>query len=82
MYSRLAKLALASLATLGFVWATPALADHVVVKRNVTFHEGPAKSTTAIAYPKPGDEFQLLDDGVRVAGYYHVARTDGREGWI
>ena len=52
------------------------------VKRDVTFHEGPAKASGAIAYPKPGDAFQLLDEGKRIAGYYHVARADGRDGWI
>lgn len=71
-----------AIGAVGLFWSVSALADHVVVKRNVTFHEGPARSTAAVAYPRPGDEFELLDGGARVAGYYHVARTDGRDGWI
>jgi beta-lactamase superfamily II metal-dependent hydrolase len=67
---------------LGLACPAPALADHVVVKRNVVFHEGPSRPTPAIAYPVPGDAFQLLDDGQRISGYYHVARADGRRGWI
>ena len=82
MFSCCARFVSGGLVALALVWCSPALADHLVVKRNVTFHEGPTKSTPAIAYPKPGDAFQLLDEGQRVNGYYHVARADGREGWI
>jgi beta-lactamase superfamily II metal-dependent hydrolase len=82
MHFRLGRLAGATFGAFALLLAAPALADHLVVKRHVTFHEGPAKATAAIAYPTPGDQFQLLDDGARVAGYYHVARSDGRVGWI
>lgn len=82
MDSRLRQLFARVFVALALLWASPALADHVVVKRDVVFHEGPGRGTPAIAYPRPGDEFQLLDEGQRVSGYYHVARVDGREGWI
>ncbi len=82
MISRLRQSLVGILPALSLICSAPALADHVVVKRDVVFHEGSASSTPAIAYPSPGDAFQLLDDGQRVSGYYHVERADGREGWI
>ena len=78
MQSRLRKLAFACFEAWCVLWTTPALADHVVVKRNVTFHEGPARSSAAIAYPRPGDQFQLLDQGHRDirSGHGKIEWTD------
>lgn len=82
MPSRLMKIAAIAFGSVALIWAVPALADHVVVRRNVTLHDGPAKTAPAIDYPTQGDEFELLDDGQRTSGYYHVARADGRQGWL
>ncbi|MCB4859171.1 MBL fold metallo-hydrolase [Sphingobium sp. PNB] len=62
--------------------ASPALADHVVVKRHVTLREGPTRESAVVLYPELGATFRLLDDGARQRGYYRIALEDGSTGWI
>jgi len=82
MKSRLCTFAAASLSAIVLSWSVGALADHVVVKRHVTLHESSDRTSAAISYPEPGDEFELLDQGQRTSGYYHVQGADGRTGWV
>jgi competence protein ComEC len=62
--------------------AGAAWADDVVIQRNVTVREGPARRTHAITFPAIGTRLDLLDEGATRNGYYHVRLPDGREGWV
>jgi beta-lactamase superfamily II metal-dependent hydrolase len=59
-----------------------ALAESVVVQRNVTVRTGPSRSFPHIIYPEIGAVLELLDEGARRSGYYHVRLADGRTGWV
>ena len=66
----------------GFLAPAMALAESVVVQRQVTIRTGPSRSFPHIIYPEIGAVLELLDDGSRRSGYYHVRLPDGRTGWI
>jgi beta-lactamase superfamily II metal-dependent hydrolase len=61
---------------------TPLLADDAVVQRHVTVREAPASDSDAVDFVEPGDRLDLLDEGERRNGYYHVRLPDAREGWV
>lgn len=63
------------------VASTTADAD-VVIRRDVTVRAAPNRRSTALDYPPVGTRLDLLDDGARQRGYYHVRLPDGREGWV
>ncbi|TMJ12395.1 MAG: MBL fold metallo-hydrolase [Alphaproteobacteria bacterium] len=77
--SRLA--AAASFIGTAFV-ASPAWADDVVIQRDVTVRAAPTKASQKLDFPAVGTRLDLLDDGARQHGYYHVRLPDGREGWV
>jgi beta-lactamase superfamily II metal-dependent hydrolase len=54
----------------------------VVIRRNVTVRAAPERTSAALAFPAVGTRLDLLDDGARQRGYYHVRLPDGREGWV
>lgn len=62
--------------------AVPALAEQVAIQRNVTVRETPNRRSDPLNFPAIGSRLELLDDGSRRAGYYHVRLPDGREGWV
>lgn len=66
----------------GVLGAGPALADHIVVKRHVTMREAPSRTSDVVTFPEIGTALELLDDGARQRGYYHIVLPDGRRGWI
>jgi len=72
----------AILAAALFAAPAPLLADDVVVQRNVTVREAPARRSEPVTYVAPGDRLDLLEEGERRNGYYHVRLPDGREGWV
>lgn len=59
-----------------------ALAEQVVIQRNVTVREGPSRQAAPLTFPSVGTRLELLDNGRRVRGYYRVRLPDGREGWV
>ncbi|WP_298166605.1 MBL fold metallo-hydrolase [Novosphingobium sp.] len=69
-------LALASLSS------SPALADDVVVARDVTVRAKPSRRSEIVEFPAVGTNLILLDDGAVSRGYYHVQLPDGRAGWV
>jgi competence protein ComEC len=62
--------------------ASPARADELVVRRDVTVRQAPARTAQRVDFPAVGTHLQLLDGGARRSGYYHVRLPDGREGWV
>ena len=62
--------------------ASPALADDVIVKRNVTVRQSASRTSPAVSYPVVGTRLELLDGGQRIGNYYHVRLPDGRTGWV
>lgn len=80
MQSRLRRWTLGLLAALCAAW--PALADDVVVKRNVTVRQSALRNSPAVTFPAIGTRLELLDDGHRTGNYYHVRLPDGRTGWV
>lgn len=66
----------------GAFGAGTARADDVVVQRNVTVREAPTRQSDPVDFPRPGTRLDLLDEGARTSGYYHVRLPDGREGWV
>lgn len=60
----------------------PLLAEDVLVRRDVTVREAPERRSDPVDYVAPGDRLDLLDEGARSNGYYHVRLPDGREGWV
>jgi competence protein ComEC len=62
--------------------ASPAWADGLVVQRNVTVRAAPTTTSQKLDFPAVGTRLDLLDDGGRQHGYYHVRLPDGREGWV
>lgn len=80
---RLRLLLAAALALLAALcpWS-PALAQQALVARDVTVREQADRRSPAVAYATPGQPLSLLDDGVRIHGYYHVQLGNGRTGWI
>ena len=60
----------------------PLLAEDLVVQRNVTVREAPERRSDPVDYVAPGDRLDLLEEGGRRNGYYHVRLADGREGWV
>jgi beta-lactamase superfamily II metal-dependent hydrolase len=75
-------LLLAAAAVSGLFAATAAHADQIVIQRNVTVREQPVAGSERVDYPPVGTALELLDNGVRRSGYYHVRLPDGREGWV
>ncbi len=71
----------AAVAAAGFNPA-PALADDVIIQRDVTLRVGPSRRARIITYPAIGTRLDLLDGGARRSGYYHVQMPDGRRGWV
>ena len=65
-----------------FAAPTPLLAEDVVVQRNVTVREAPVRQSDPVIFVAPGDRLDLIEDGGRRNGYYHVRLPDGREGWV
>ncbi|OYZ12555.1 MAG: hypothetical protein B7Y36_03385 [Novosphingobium sp. 28-62-57] len=65
-----------------FFAASPAWADHLIIKRHVTLRETPSRVSQVVTYPPPGTVLRLLDKGARQSGYYRVALKDGRIGWV
>jgi beta-lactamase superfamily II metal-dependent hydrolase len=59
-----------------------ALAQDLVVTRNVTVREEPDRRSAKVDYVAPNDALELLDAGARRHGYYHVRLPDDREGWV
>ena len=59
-----------------------ALADDILVRRDVTVRAEPAAGTERVDYVEPGDRLDLLDEGQQRNGFYHVRLPDGREGWV
>ena len=80
MITRLTRWALGLIAVFGA--AAPALADDVVVERNVTVRRDASRNSQAVTYPAIGTKLELLDDGHRSGNYYHVRLPDGRTGWV
>jgi hypothetical protein len=76
------RLALLGAASTLLGWASPALAEDLVVRRDVTVREAPLRTTKPVDYVAPGDRLELLDAGRVRNGYYHVRLPDGREGWV
>ena len=72
----------AILAAALFAAPAPLLAEDVVVQRDVTVREAPERRSDPLVYVAPGDRLDLIDDGARRNGYYHVRLADGREGWV
>jgi competence protein ComEC len=75
-------LLLAAAAVSGLFGATAAQADQIVIQRNVTVREQPVAGSERVDFPPVGTALELLDNGVRRSGYYHVRLPDGREGWV
>lgn len=61
---------------------TEAIAQELVVQRDVTVRSRPARRAVPVTYVNPGDRLELLDDGRQRNGYYHVRLPDGRTGWV
>jgi competence protein ComEC len=61
--------------------ATRALADQVVIQRNVTVREEPNRASGIVTFPPIGSALRLNSAG-RVRGYYPVELEDGRQGWV
>ncbi|HEY0012132.1 MAG TPA: MBL fold metallo-hydrolase [Allosphingosinicella sp.] len=59
-----------------------ALAQDIVIQRDVTVRSGPSRTSAILDYAAPGEQFDLLDVGRQQNGYYHVRLPDGRTGWI
>lgn len=75
-------LTLSVAAATALIAATPALADDVLVQRNVTVRENPVRGAQRVDFVAPGDRLDLLDGGTQRNGYYHVRLADGRDGWV
>lgn len=73
---------LLALAAALFAAPAPLLAEDLLVQRNVTVREAPARGADRVDYVEPGDRLDLLDEGQRRNGYYHVRLPDAREGWV
>ena len=80
-YSR-AWYALAGLVLAWMAAALPAVADSVEVKRNAHVREQPTKASTSLKIATVGMTFEILDDGQKRRGFYHIDLGDGRDGWI
>jgi beta-lactamase superfamily II metal-dependent hydrolase len=65
-----------------FAVPTQAVAEDVVVQRNVTVREAPQRRSEPVVFVAPGDRLDLIGPGERRNGYYHVRLPDGREGWV
>ena len=72
------------LAAAAALFAVPAqaLAEDLVVQRNVTVREAPERRSDPVVFVAPGDRLDLIGEGERRNGYYHVRLPDGREGWV
>lgn len=65
-----------------FAAPAPLLAEDLVVQRSVTVREAPERESGRVEFVDPGDRLDLLDEGERRNGYYHVRLSDAREGWV
>lgn len=65
-----------------FAVPTHALAEDLVVQRNVTVREAPERGSDPVVFVAPGDRLDLIGEGERRNGYYPVRLPDGREGWV
>lgn len=79
-HSRLTRWTLSLIAAISV--AAPALAEDVVVERNVTVRRDATRNSPAVTYPPVGTNLELLDDGHRTGNYYQVRLPDGRTGWV
>ena len=79
---RLLKHVVAAFLFWQFSAAASALADDLVVKRNVTLRAEPDRRSAIVDFPAIGSHLTLVDDGTRVRGYLHAKTTDGRLGWV
>lgn len=65
-----------------FAVPAQALAEDLVVQRNVTVREAPERGSDPVVFVAPGDRLDLIGEGERRGGYYHVRLPDGRDGWV
>lgn len=65
---------------LGITWA--AAADYLITSRSANLKEEPTSNGPVIESLAIGTTLTLLDQGIQQAGYYHVATTEGAEGWV
>ncbi len=69
------------LLVLCLLWASLAMAQTAVVKRNVNLRSDASTASDIIESLKVGAQLQLLAPG-KTNGFYHVIAPDGQQGWV